>query len=267
MHRNDGIGIDSRDESQPLGFKPRVIQLKIAIFAFHSCERRFEEVSNLLLLTNNDVEQVLTMADCVDVLRRFFEEEGKGQVLTRQRTESWLPHLTTDTFYQCKTMEGGVPYIGKYVIPSRFQRNEEKAAGSVEPRRACSLRQRELDGHAACFLYRDGRAAWLDARRLSTAHPRGSVVCPRRRLLGAPGCRRSRTDRLGLAGRRANSRIALRAEHQEGPRLQLQCRSPPSICRRVAGEPRHRSASCRCRAGRVRRSGTSSHWRPTPTRR
>jgi ornithine cyclodeaminase/alanine dehydrogenase-like protein (mu-crystallin family) len=70
----------------------------------------------LLLLTNDDVEQVLTMADCVDVLRRFFEEEGKGQVLTRQRTESWLPHLTTDTFYQCKTMEGGVPYIGKYVI-------------------------------------------------------------------------------------------------------------------------------------------------------
>ena len=70
----------------------------------------------MLLLTNDDVERVLTMADCVDVLRRFFEEEGKGQVLTRQRTESWLPHSTTDTFYQCKTMEGGVPYIGKYVI-------------------------------------------------------------------------------------------------------------------------------------------------------
>jgi ornithine cyclodeaminase/alanine dehydrogenase-like protein (mu-crystallin family) len=62
------------------------------------------------------VEKVLTMADCVHVLRRFFEEEGKGQVLTRQRSESWLPHRTMDTFYQCKTMEGGVPYIGKYVI-------------------------------------------------------------------------------------------------------------------------------------------------------
>ena len=49
---------------------------------------------NLLLLTNNDVEQVLTMADCVDVLRRFFEEEGKGQVLTRQRTESWLHFIS-----------------------------------------------------------------------------------------------------------------------------------------------------------------------------
>lgn len=52
----------------------------------------------MLLLTNDDVEQVLKMTDCVDVLRRFFEEEGKGQVLTRQRTESWLPHLTTNTF-------------------------------------------------------------------------------------------------------------------------------------------------------------------------
>jgi ornithine cyclodeaminase/alanine dehydrogenase-like protein (mu-crystallin family) len=70
----------------------------------------------LLLLTNDDVEQVLTMADCVDVLRRFFQEAGKGQVLTRQRTESWLPHVTADTFYQCKTMERAVPYIGKYVI-------------------------------------------------------------------------------------------------------------------------------------------------------
>ena len=70
----------------------------------------------MLLLTNSDVEQVLNMADCVGVLRRFFAEEGNGQVLTRQRTESWLPHRETDTFYQCKTMEGGVPYIGKYVI-------------------------------------------------------------------------------------------------------------------------------------------------------
>ena len=55
-------------------------------------------------------------------------------------------------------------------------------------------------------------AARLDARRLSTAHPRRRAVCPRRRLLGAPGCRRSRADRLRLAGRRANSRIALRAD-------------------------------------------------------
>ena len=70
----------------------------------------------MLLLNNSEVEQALTMDDCVKVLRRFFEEESKGHVLTRQRTESWLPHRVSDTFYQCKTMEGGVPYVGKYVI-------------------------------------------------------------------------------------------------------------------------------------------------------
>jgi ornithine cyclodeaminase/alanine dehydrogenase-like protein (mu-crystallin family) len=70
----------------------------------------------LLLLNNSEVEQVLTMDDCLGLLRRFFEEEGEGQVLTRQRSESWLPHRAANTFYQCKTMEGGVPYIGKYVI-------------------------------------------------------------------------------------------------------------------------------------------------------
>ena len=85
----------------------------------------------MLLLTNDDVEQVLTMADCVAILRRFFAEEGNGRVLTRQRTESWLPHEQTDTFYQCKTMEGGVPYIGKYVIRIDSNVTEEKHQGNL----------------------------------------------------------------------------------------------------------------------------------------
>ena len=70
----------------------------------------------MLLLTNDDVKSVLSMADCMAVLRRFFAEEASGRVLTRQRTESWLPHNRKETFYQCKTMEGGVPYLAKYVI-------------------------------------------------------------------------------------------------------------------------------------------------------
>jgi hypothetical protein len=105
----------------------------------------------LLLLTNDDVELALTMADCVAVLRRFFEEEGKGQVLTRQRTESWLPHLTSDTFYQCKTMEGGVPYIGKYVIRIDSNVTRKKQHGlSTRQKQATSLTR--LGGQYHCFL-------------------------------------------------------------------------------------------------------------------
>ena len=85
----------------------------------------------MLLLTNDDVKQVLTMADCLAVLRRFFAEEASGRVLTRQRTESWLPHNLRETFYQCKTMEGGVPYLGKYVIRIDSNITQEKHQGAL----------------------------------------------------------------------------------------------------------------------------------------
>ncbi len=85
----------------------------------------------MLLLTNDDVEQVLTMADCIEILRRFFAEDATGGVLARQRTESWLVHEQTDTFYQCKTMEGGVPYIGKYVIRIDSNVTKENNLGNV----------------------------------------------------------------------------------------------------------------------------------------
>ena len=85
----------------------------------------------MLLLTNNDVEQVLAMADCVAVLRRFFTEEALGRTLTRQRTESWLPHERSETFYQCKTMEGGVPYLSKYVIRIDSNVTKENRKGNL----------------------------------------------------------------------------------------------------------------------------------------
>lgn len=72
----------------------------------------------MLLLSNDDVEQVLPMADCIAILRRFFEEQAAGRVLTRHRTESWLPcaGAGSGTHYQFKSMEGGVQYLNRYVI-------------------------------------------------------------------------------------------------------------------------------------------------------
>jgi hypothetical protein len=65
------------------------------------------------------------------VLRRFFEENASGRVLTRPRTESWLPHEQSDTFYQCRTMEGGVPYLGKYAIRIDSNITREKSFGDI----------------------------------------------------------------------------------------------------------------------------------------
>lgn len=85
----------------------------------------------MLLLSNDDVQQVLQMSDCLAVLRRFFEEDASRGVLTRQRTESWLPHERSETFYQCKTMEGGVPYLGKYAIRIDSNITQEKRRGEM----------------------------------------------------------------------------------------------------------------------------------------
>ena len=85
----------------------------------------------MLLLSNDDVQQVLKMNDCLAVLRRFFGEDAGGRVLTRQRTESWLPHEQSETFYQCKTMEGGVPYFGKYAIRIDSNITQEKRRGEI----------------------------------------------------------------------------------------------------------------------------------------
>jgi hypothetical protein len=64
----------------------------------------------VLVLSNDDVQQVLQMSDGLAILRRFFEEDASGRVLTRHRSESWLLlHDRSEAFYQCKSMEGGVP--------------------------------------------------------------------------------------------------------------------------------------------------------------
>jgi alanine dehydrogenase len=85
----------------------------------------------VLLLSNDDVQLVLQMSDCLAVLRRFFEEDASGRVLTRPRTESWLPHERPQTFYQCKTMEGGVPYLGKYAVRIDSNVTQEKQLGGI----------------------------------------------------------------------------------------------------------------------------------------
>jgi ornithine cyclodeaminase/alanine dehydrogenase-like protein (mu-crystallin family) len=109
-----------------------LLLVKIFVFSFHPIyAQNSGRGTGMLLLTNDDVERVLTMADCIAVLRRFFAEEANGRVLTRQRTESWLPHNQTDTFYQCKTMEGGISYAGRYAIRIDSNITKESRRGNV----------------------------------------------------------------------------------------------------------------------------------------
>src|SRR5262249_25852949 len=71
------------------------------------------------------------MSDGLAILRRFFEEDASGRVLTRHRSESCLRHERSEAFYQCKSMEGGVPYLGKYAIRIDSNITQEKRHGEM----------------------------------------------------------------------------------------------------------------------------------------
>lgn len=62
-----------------------------------------------LLLTNEDVEQVLTMDLCIEVLEEAFKELGQGTAKNRHRTHLYVPTEDPEISYRFKSMEGAVP--------------------------------------------------------------------------------------------------------------------------------------------------------------
>lgn len=68
-----------------------------------------------LLLNNKDVEKVLTMSDCLDVLEESFRDFANDRAVNRPRSHSYIP-LDKNTFYLFKSMDGGLPRYGVYAL-------------------------------------------------------------------------------------------------------------------------------------------------------
>lgn len=69
-----------------------------------------------LLLTNEDVEQVLTMADAIDVLERLYVDLGSGSAVYRGRTDLFTPTVAeigadVPAAHQFKTLDGAIPRL------------------------------------------------------------------------------------------------------------------------------------------------------------
>lgn len=104
QHKRVG-GTFSRPGSKPLldGFKDGWMDGWI-------CKRYMKEVE-MLILSNQDVEQVLTMADCLAVLESAFQDLGHNQATNRPRSHTYTP-LEPDHFYLFKSMDGSLPRLG-----------------------------------------------------------------------------------------------------------------------------------------------------------
>jgi len=65
-----------------------------------------------LILSNQDIESVLTMQDCLAVLEDAYRELAHGRGVSRTRSDSFSPTSRPDALYSLKSMDGIVPKLG-----------------------------------------------------------------------------------------------------------------------------------------------------------
>lgn len=65
-----------------------------------------------LLLSNEDVEALLSMRECIDALEVAYRELAEGRCISRIRSDSLTPTTRKDAVYSLKSMDGVLPAWG-----------------------------------------------------------------------------------------------------------------------------------------------------------
>jgi alanine dehydrogenase len=71
----------------------------------------FKEQAMTLILSNDDIEELLTMQDCIDVLEDAYAELAEGRGISRTRSDCVAPTKTPDVYYGLKSMCGVIPKL------------------------------------------------------------------------------------------------------------------------------------------------------------
>jgi alanine dehydrogenase len=65
-----------------------------------------------LILSNDDVEKLLTMRECIAVLEEAYVELAEGRGVSRTRSDCFTPTGRADALYSLKSMDGVIPKLG-----------------------------------------------------------------------------------------------------------------------------------------------------------
>ena len=65
-----------------------------------------------LILSNEDVDKVLTMPECIEVMEEAYVELAEGRGVSRTRSDCFTPTARADALYSLKSMDGVVPKLG-----------------------------------------------------------------------------------------------------------------------------------------------------------
>jgi ornithine cyclodeaminase/alanine dehydrogenase-like protein (mu-crystallin family) len=65
-----------------------------------------------LILSNDDVEKLLTMRECIEVMEEAYVELAEGRGVSRTRSDCFTPTARSDALYSLKSMDGVIPKLG-----------------------------------------------------------------------------------------------------------------------------------------------------------
>jgi alanine dehydrogenase len=65
-----------------------------------------------LILSNDDVQKLITMPECIEVLEEAYIELAEGRGVSRTRADCLTPTAREDALYSLKSMDGVIPKLG-----------------------------------------------------------------------------------------------------------------------------------------------------------
>ncbi|MGH7775408.1 MAG: ornithine cyclodeaminase family protein [Candidatus Binatia bacterium] len=65
-----------------------------------------------LILSNDEIQQALSVKDCLDVMEETYRELATSQAVNRPTSHSYLPHSLPESSYSFKSVDGGVRKFG-----------------------------------------------------------------------------------------------------------------------------------------------------------
>src|SRR5262249_14870097 len=69
-------------------------------------------IAMTLILSNDDVEKLLTMRECIGVMEEAYVELADGRGVSRTRSDCFTPTARADALYSLKSMDGVAPKLG-----------------------------------------------------------------------------------------------------------------------------------------------------------
>ena len=194
-----------------------------------------------LILSNEDVDKLLTMPECIDVLEEAYVELAEGRGITRTRSDCITPTQMPDAVYGLKSMDGVCPKlgVGAIRINSDIVRFPKRGNTVVREKVPAAPGNRYV-GLVLLFSVENGEplAIMPDGvmQRMRVGATNGLGI----KYLARKNAEDGRHPRLRLAGRRAAHGGLRRARHQADSLLQPDPREPRGIRGRDDRDARRR---------------------------